>query len=151
MGLQADIENDQYEKIAELTAEVKTNNGRVEQLSASVDVTNQLVIKQMEQSAEEHKSSIQELRKMHDSYAKLTKWIIGSLVAIVILLIFALIYGAIGERGFNAVSDKAMPLLNNGRPAEKRVPRQESEDDKVALIPWNDDIRIWLTQGAKAA
>lgn len=96
MALRDNVEKDQYEKINALTS-------RVEQLTGSVDVSNQLVIKQMEQSAADHKAAMSELRSMHDSYAKMTKWIIGSLVSIILFLIGAIIYGAIGSDGFYAV------------------------------------------------
>lgn len=119
MAQHDEIERDQYEKINALTAEVKTNNGKVEQLTASVDVSNQLVIRQMEQSAADHKASMVELRSMHDSYVKLTKYIVGILALIIVMLICALVYGAIGERGLFAVRD-SMP--------------------KVAAAPWHNDM-----------
>ena len=128
MATREDVEKDQYDKIHALTAEVKENNGRVEQLTASVDVANQLIIKQMEQSAEEHKAAVAELRSMHDSYAKMTKWFIGALVVIILFLIGVIAYGAIGEKGMYAVRD-AMP--------------------KVAGVPWHNDLEKYQTHSPK--
>ena len=141
MAQHDEIEKDQYKKIAELTAEVKTNNGRVEQLSASVDVTNQLVIKQMEQSSEEHKASMAEMRAMYDSHVKMTKWFIGALIVIIIVLILALAYGAIGERGMYAVRETMPSVIQQGNPRSPAVPIPDgsgSQDAAIAPVPVND-------------
>ena len=106
------IEKDQYEKLNALTT-------KVEGLTSAVDVSNDILIKQMEQSSEDHKVAISELRMMHDSYVTMTKYIIGLLALIIFSLIGAITYGAIGKQGLFAVRDT--------------IPR-------VAIVPWHNDF-----------
>lgn len=123
------VEKDQYEKINRLTA-------RVEQLTGSVDVSNQLVIRQMEQSAADHKAAMQELRTMHDSYAKMTRWIVCSLITIILFLTGAIVYGAIGREGFYSV-----------RPNFPQTAQFQTD-----MIPFNDRQLIFgMKRGASAA
>ena len=133
MATRDDIEKDQYDKISHLAAEVETNNGRVEQLTASVDVSNQLIIKQMEQLASEHKSAMTELRSMHDSYVKMTRYIFGMLGVIILFLIAALVYGAIGKDGLYAVGQTVPTNRMAGKDAipvsDKEKPRLPVEDN----------------------
>lgn len=151
MAQHDEIEKDQYKKIAELTAEVKTNNGRVEQLSASVDVTNQLVIKQMEQSSEEHKASMAEMRAMYDSHVKMTKWFIGALILIIVVLILALAYGAIGERGMYAVRETMPTVVRPTAPRTPSVPIPDgsgADEAAIAPAPYNDLEKYTRSQTA---
>ena len=93
---------------------------RVEGLSSAVDVSNDILIKQMEQSAKDHEAAMTKMQAMHDSYVTMTKYIIGLLFLVIFSLIGAIIYGAIGKQGLFAVRD-SMP--------------------KVALaIPWHNDL-----------
>lgn len=98
-----EVEKNQWKVINSLAA-------KVEGLSSAVDVSNDILIKQMEQNAEEHKAAIAELRTMHDSYVTMTKYIIGLLAIIIFSLIGAIIYGAIGKQGLFAVRD-SMPKM----------------------------------------
>ena len=110
---QDEIEANQWKVINGLAA-------RVEGLSSAVDVSNDILLKQLVQNAEEHKAAIAELRRMHDSYVTMTKYIICLLFLVIFALIGAIIYGAIGKQGLFAVRD-SMP--------------------KVALaIPWHNDL-----------
>lgn len=92
---------------------------KVEGLSSAVDVSNDILIKQMQQNAEEHKAAIAEIQKMHDSYVTMTKYIIGLLFLVIFALIGAIIYGAIGKQGLFAVRDSMpkvgaiMPMSND--------------------------------------
>lgn len=107
------IEKDQYDKINSLAA-------KVEGLTSAVDVSNDILVKQMEQSAKGHEAAMAKMQDMHDSYVTMTKYIIGLLFLVIFSLIGAIIYGAIGKQGLFAVRD-TMP--------------------KVALaIPWHNDF-----------
>lgn len=133
MATQDEVEQDQYRKIAELTAEVKTNNGRVEQLSASVDMTNRLIIKQLEQSSSDHKASMVEMRAMYDSHVKMTRYIFAVLSLIILFLIAALVYGAIGKDGLYAVRQTVPTHRVAGKDA---IPISDKEKPR---LPHNDN------------
>ena len=108
-----EIEKDQYEKLNALAA-------RVEGLTSAVDVSNDILVKQLEQSAADYAAAMEEMKSMHESYVTMTKYIIGILSVVIFSLIGAIIYGAIGRQGLFAVRD-SMP--------------------KVALaIPWHNDL-----------
>lgn len=133
MASRDDIEKDQYDKISHLAEEIEANNGRVEQLTASVDVSNRLIVRQMEQSAEDHKAAMAELRGMHDSYVKMTRYLFGMLGVIILFLIAALVYGAIGKDGLYAVRQTVPTSRVAGKDAiplqDKEKPRLPQEDD----------------------
>ena len=108
-----DIEKDQYDKINTLAA-------KVEGLTSAVDVSNDILLRQIEQSAVDHSAAMDKLQKMHDSYVKMTKYIIGMLFIVIFSLIGALIYGAIGKEGLHAVRD-TMPKV-------------------TFAVPWHNDL-----------
>lgn len=95
MPTKEEIEKDQYEKINALT-------GRVEQLVGAVDVANQINLELM----------------------KILKKAIFYMFLIIVFLIGAIIYGAIGKEGFYAVR-QTVPIPSSG---------------KDAAIPWFNDF-----------
>lgn len=108
-----DIEKDQYDKINTLAA-------KVEGLTSAVDVSNNILIRQIEQGAVDHSAAMDKIQKMHDSYVKMTKYIIGLLFIVIFSLIGALIYGAIGKEGLHAV--------------------RETMPNVVQAVPWHNDM-----------
>lgn len=108
-----DIEKDQYDKINTLAA-------KVEGLTSAVDVSNNILIRQIEQGAVDHSAAMDKMQKMHDSYVKMTKYIIGLLFIVIFSLIGALIYGAIGKEGLRAV--------------------RETMPNVVQAVPWHNDM-----------
>ena len=108
-----EIEKDQYEKLNALAA-------RVEGLTSAVDVSNDILVKHMEQSAADHAAAMEEMKSMHESYVTMTKYIIGLLFVAIFSLIGAIIYGAVGKQGLFAVRD-AMPRV-------------------AQAIPWHNDL-----------
>lgn len=108
-----EIEREQFDKINSLTA-------RVEGLASAVDVSNDILVKQMNQNAADHSAAMDKMQKMHDSYVKMTKYIIGLLFVVIFSLIGALIYGAIGKEGLHAV--------------------RETMPNVVQAVPWHNDM-----------
>lgn len=107
-----EIEKDQYEKINGLTA-------RVEGLVAAVDISNQINIEMLKQ-----------LRDQRDSFERMTHRVLWGAFAIILVLLAALIFGAIGKDGLFAVRD-SMP--------------------KVALAaPWHNDLDKYQQRRAAA-
>lgn len=106
MPTNSEIEKDQYDKINTLT-------GRVEQLVGAVDVANQINL---------------ELMKLLKKALAYEFWVI-------IILIAALVYGAIGEKGLYSV---------------RQVIPVPSSDGQASLIgndmaPWNDRKIVKVT------
>lgn len=97
-----DIEKDQYEKINSLAA-------KVEGLTAAVDISNQLNIETVK------------LLKKALSYEFWT----------IIVLIAALVYGAIGKDGLFAVR-QAVPVPT--------VPALPQGDQQAVIAPWHNDF-----------
>lgn len=100
-----DIEADQYDKINKLAS-------RVEQLTGVVDVSNQLNSKLL---------------------TLLTKVLYGSFI-IILCLVGALIFGAIGKDGLFAV--------RNSLP----IPERQQQSQNIA-IPWHSDLDRWFQNG----
>jgi len=99
MATTEDIEKDQYDKIHSLTA-------RMEQLTGAVDVSNQINLELM----------------------KLLKKALCYMFWIIVFLIGAIIYGAIGKDGFYAVR-QSIPIPEN---IPTRTP--------TAALPWHNDF-----------
>ena len=108
MPSNAEIEKDQYEKINTLT-------GRVEQLVGAVDVANKINL---------------ELMKLLKKALSYEFWVI-------LFLIAALVYGAIGKDGLFAVR-QAVPLPTC----------PPSGEQQTMLVPWHNDFDKYYRKSA---
>ena len=101
MPTNAEIEKDQYEKINDLTKKVAS-------LPSAVDIPNQVNIELL----------------------KLLKRVMCGAFIIILILLGALIFGAIGKEGLFAVR-QTLPL---------NLPGDQTTD----AIPWHNDLDNWL-------
>lgn len=48
-----------------------------------------------------------DIREQNAHQMKLVKWLVGAIVSITVIAVLALVFGALGEHGFNAVTSTA--------------------------------------------
>lgn len=112
MSSNAEIEKDQYEKINDLRTSV-------DQLRGSVDVANQINIEHM----------------------KLLKKALSYEFHLILFLIAALVYGAIGKDGLFAVR-QAVPIPT--------YPTDQPSDQQTMIIPWHNDLEKYYKRTSAA-
>lgn len=112
MPTNAEIEKDQYEKINDLTQKVAS-------LTSAVDVSNQVNIEHM----------------------KLLKKALSYEFYLILFLIAALVYGAIGKDGLFSVRH-VVPIPT--------YPTDQPSDQQTMIIPWHNDLEKYYKRTSAA-
>lgn len=117
------IHRDLYDKI-------NSNTNAVAALTAEVNVL-----------TKQNERFFQLIEKKDENFMKCLNWFGWLVAAIVLALLAALIYGAIGADGLKAVRETLPAEPKNGRRATTT-----SEP-----MPWTDDVAAWFRRGEFAA
>ena len=96
--------------------------------------------------SEQIKTLFQTTKQQGETQQALTHRLVMAVIGVLVLAVLALIVGAIGKEGFNAITSSAAPLktlsLRQGRPCD-RYTRSSREGDCIYKRGWYSGVEVF--------